>query len=182
MNRPKKLQDPTEAAMSAIEEALRLDQPKDGTDTPVETEPRLPSTSENDLKLEMPRVEPAPVSPPPAPAAPAQQQPAPPRAAIAPDTSRVANDDRRDSSSLVQAFAVRPSSRPYWFAALASLAWLGGAAFVLLGRTARSATACPSPSPASASANGPCSRSRSARRSCSSSSWRRSIAAPRKCA
>ena len=82
MNRPKKLQDPTEAAMSAIEEALRLDQPKDGTDTPVETEPRLPTTSENDLKLEMPRVEPAPASPPPASVAPAPQQPAPPRAAI----------------------------------------------------------------------------------------------------
>ena len=179
MNRPKKLQDPTEAAMSAIEEALRLDQPKDGTDTPVETEPRLPTTSENDLKLEMPRVEPAPAAIPPAPAAPAQQQPAPPRAAIAPDTSRVANDDRRDSSSLVQAFAVRPSRKPYWFAALASLAWLGGAAFVLLGRYGSFSNGL---SPASASANGPCSRSRSARRSCSSLCWRRSIAALRKCA
>ena len=52
MNRPKKLQDPTEAAMSAIEEALRLEQPQGETETPVAAEPRLPATSENDLKLE----------------------------------------------------------------------------------------------------------------------------------
>ena len=63
MSRPKKLQDPTEAAMSAIEEALRLDQPKGETETPVEAEPRLPATSENDLRLELPRVEPAAAAP-----------------------------------------------------------------------------------------------------------------------
>ncbi|MDX3808087.1 MAG: hypothetical protein QHC89_17050, partial [Bosea sp. (in: a-proteobacteria)] len=146
MNRPKKLQDPTEAAMSAIEEALRLEQPQGETETPVAAEPRLPATSENDLKLELPRVEPAAAPASPAPGVAAQQQPPQPaRAAIAPDTSRVANDDRRDSSTLVQAFAVRPSRKPYWFAALASLAWLGGAAFVLLHRFGSFANGLPEP-------------------------------------
>ena len=62
--------DPNEAALSAIEEALRLDQPKGEAETPVSTEPRLPATSEGDLKLELPRVEPAPVVAQPAPAPP----------------------------------------------------------------------------------------------------------------
>ncbi|MBA4334103.1 MAG: hypothetical protein C0420_03900, partial [Methylobacterium sp.] len=126
MTRQKKLQDPTEAAMSAIEEALRLDQPKVGSESEPASEPKLPATTENDLKLDLPRIE----QPAPPPEAAAPQ----PRPAIAPDTSRVANDDRRDSTSLVQAFSVRPSAKPYWFAALATLTWLGGAAFVLNSR------------------------------------------------
>ena len=106
MTRQNKLQDPTEAAMSAIEEALRLDPSKTEGQSPAE--PRLPSTGENELKIELPRVESAPASA----DAVSEPLPAPSRPAIAPDTSRVANDDRRDSSSLVQAFAVRPSGRP----------------------------------------------------------------------
>ena len=130
MTRQNKLQDPTEAAMSAIEEALRLDQSKPLGAEPHPSEPKLPSATEGDLKLDLPRVEPAPRPPEPAPA----PQAAAPRPAIAPDTSRVANDDRRDSSSLVQAFSVRPSRRPSWFAGFASLLWLAGVAFVLVGR------------------------------------------------
>jgi hypothetical protein len=143
MTRQKKLQDPTEAAMSAIEEALRLDQPKGDAETGTAAEPKLPMTADTDLKIELPRVEAA---------APVQsQQAAPPpqstqRPLIAPDTSRVANDDRRDSSSLVQAFSARPSLRPYWSAA-----------------TALSPTASPSVSPPSVSASGRCWRCSPAR-------------------
>src|SRR5690349_18532139 len=122
MTRQNKLQDPTEAAMSAIEEALRLDQPK-GDDTADTSELKLPSTADSDLKLALPRVEAAPPKTPTARPETARPETAkaeaaepapPPRPAIAPDTSRVANDDRRDSSSLVQAFSVRPSGKPYW--------------------------------------------------------------------
>ncbi len=145
MTRQKKLQDPTEAAMSAIEEALRLDQPKAETDgQPSGSEPKLPSTTDNDLKLDLPRIDQPrldqarldlPRIEPVQLAEPAASAPQPrPRPAIAPDTSRVANDDRRDSSSLVQAFSVRPSARPLWFAFAASLAWLGGAAFLMISR------------------------------------------------
>ena len=92
MTRQNKLQDPTEAAMSAIEEALRLDPKSEGQ---ASAEPRLPSTGENELKIELPRVESVPVAP--ASAEPASEPlPAPARPAIAPDTSRVANDDRRE--------------------------------------------------------------------------------------
>ena len=50
MTRQNKLQDPTEAAMSAIEEALRLDQSKPLGAEPHPSEPKLPSATEGDLE------------------------------------------------------------------------------------------------------------------------------------
>jgi hypothetical protein len=62
----------------------------------------------------------------------AEQMTAPePRAVVAPDTARVANDDSRDSTALVQAFAIKPSRRAYIMATLASLLWLAGSYFLL---------------------------------------------------
>ena len=117
MTRQNKLQDPTEAAMSAIEEALRLDQPRQQQDGDDTAEPKLPSATRDDLNLDLRRD----IAPPESAAKAERASPPPPRPAIAPDASRVANDDRRDSSTLVQAFSVRPSTRPTWIAALASL-------------------------------------------------------------
>ena len=51
MTRQNKLQDPTEAAMSAIEEALRLDQSK-GDDATGDPEMKLPAAADSDLKVE----------------------------------------------------------------------------------------------------------------------------------
>ena len=66
MNRQKKLQDPTEAAISAIEEALRLDQPVVADE--AAPEPRLPAATQTDLRLDLPKLEPAAEPAPPAPA------------------------------------------------------------------------------------------------------------------
>ncbi len=49
--------------MSAIEEALRLDQPKADAEGAATPEPKLPATTENDLKLDLPRIE-QPAAPP----------------------------------------------------------------------------------------------------------------------
>ena len=100
MTRQNKLQDPTEAAMSAIEEALRLDPSK--SDGPASTEPRLPSTGENELKIELPRVESAPAAQAGAEAA-AETPLSPPRPAIAPDTSSVVCAPRSADTGLVTA-------------------------------------------------------------------------------
>ncbi|WP_163361930.1 hypothetical protein, partial [Enterobacter hormaechei] len=59
---------------------------------------------------------------------PAPDQPRPAREGglLPPDRSLVANDDRRNIGVLQQTLRVRTSKRPYLFAALAALLWIGG--------------------------------------------------------
>ncbi len=142
MAKQKKQADPTEIALSAIEAALDLAPEQPGK-----------ASAGDAAAAKLPRIEEhgfgAPGAAPEAPApelnpeekrgaakAPAEKRTAPMQAetgladaraadlALAPpDASRVANDDRRDSTALVQAFSVKPSRKAYVLAGLASLAW-----------------------------------------------------------
>src|SRR5919112_1074404 len=133
----KKLKDPTEAALSAIEQALNLDsiqaaqKPDPTPDEPEPAgEPRLPDVEEHDFTSGPFRpVDPAP--PEPEPEAPRAADPdagAPARPQfVAPDRAAVANDDRQNVGMMLQALQVRPSRRAYVFATLLSLLWIGTA-------------------------------------------------------
>jgi hypothetical protein len=126
-----KAQDPTAAALSAIEEALNLAQSAE----PTRQEPVLEASKQNSA----PRVnEPAeaeriarraprddtrtkdksqePAAAPSATAAPAASAPLP--------STPAANDDRRSVGQLLQAFNTRPSSAPTTFATVVSAGWL----------------------------------------------------------
>ncbi|MFD1355628.1 hypothetical protein ACFQ4I_23630, partial [Methylorubrum suomiense] len=126
----KKLKDPAEAALSAIEQALNLDIPTAGDAARVE--PRLPDVGDND-----------PLSDPLAEAYGRRipnldldhlgELPPPERGRsrregglLPPDRSLVANDDRQNIGILQQTLRVRPSRKPYIVAGIASLLWLGG--------------------------------------------------------
>src|SRR5918993_2606852 len=138
----KKLKDPTEAALSAIEQALNLDsiqaaqKPDPTPDEPGPAgEPRLPDVEEHDFTGGPFRpVDPAP----PEPEAPRAADPdagAPARPLfVAPDRAAVANDDRQNVGMMLQALQVRPSRRAYLFAALASLGWLGSLGYIAYGQ------------------------------------------------
>src|SRR5918994_359442 len=140
----KKLKDPTEAALSAIEQALNLDsiqavqKPDPTPDEPEPAgEPRLPDVEEHDFTSGPFRpVDPAP--PEPEPEAPRAADPdagAPARPQfVAPDRAAVANDDRQNVGMMLQALQVRPSRRAYLFAALASLGWLGSLGYIAYGQ------------------------------------------------
>src|SRR5919107_4669608 len=123
-------QDPTEAALSAVEQALSTEFPARGEEAAEDTPsgPRLPEVSDNELgEASGPRAAPAPIAPP------AARRPAEERAengVVAPDRSAVANDDRRDVGALLQALQARASRTPYVLAALAAIAW--AAIFVAL--------------------------------------------------
>ena len=152
----KKLKDPAEAALSAVEQALNLG-PDDAADKKSERnetdsssnaspakadasadvkgpgraaqtedasqdapdEPRLPAIEEDELtrrfdrnaldeELSARRAE-------------GERQ----AGVVSPDRTRVANDDRQSIGMLMQAMQVRPSRKPYGYAAMASLAWIG---------------------------------------------------------
>jgi hypothetical protein len=129
-----KLKDPTEAALSAIEEALSIDASREGAAKPADVpEPRLPDVGDATLVPERAAAPAIEESAPPA--APREAAPTPPRpspAIVSPDRAAVANDDRRNVGILLQALQRRPSRRAYFFATLASLVWLGAiAAFVV---------------------------------------------------
>ncbi|MGL4975429.1 MAG: hypothetical protein ACRC56_09040, partial [Bosea sp. (in: a-proteobacteria)] len=133
MARQKTKMDPSDASLSAVEQALNLDLAADapaGADAPkakvAAPEIKLPNISDTGLTL--PKIDAErPVA---QAAAPEIQS----RPVVAPDTARVANDDRRDTATLVRAFAVRPSRKAYWMAGLASLAWVGAIAYLLFTR------------------------------------------------
>src|SRR5919107_968929 len=116
-------QDPTEAALSAVEQALSTEFPARSEEAAEDTPsgPRLPEVSDNELgEASGPRAAPAPIAPPGA------RRPAEERAqngVVAPDRSAVANDDRRDVGALLQALQARASRTPYVLAALAAIAW-----------------------------------------------------------
>ena len=130
-----KVNDPTEAALSAIEEALNLSsaQPPVRPEPPLgqavagpETDPlRLPDIRDSELFPEV-RVDKGrdraarggrdPLLANPSPA---------PDGTRRPEPGRPANDDRRAVGEILQALQVRPSRTPYLLAFLASALWLG---------------------------------------------------------
>src|SRR6478609_5366828 len=128
----KKMKDPTEAALSAIEQALNLEPvaslPKNepGELLRAAVEPRLPDIEEHDFTSPLKGVDPAPA--PPGPRA-GDGVAAPRPAFVAPDRPP-ANDDRQNVGFALQALQVRPSRRAYVFATLVSLLWLGGLGYL----------------------------------------------------
>ncbi|MGY6568607.1 MAG: hypothetical protein ACXIVE_06380, partial [Salinarimonas sp.] len=160
----KKLKDPAEAALSAVEQALNLT-PESDKDKPEEaarseTGPRIGKQAVPEQPEEARSSETDPAPDPTAKTdgdAPAKTSPEPrlpaieedeltrgfdrtaldeelkarrnegeqPRRIVSPDRSRVANDDRQSIGMLMQALQVRPSRKPYGYAAAASLAWIG---------------------------------------------------------
>jgi hypothetical protein len=148
---PTKTIDPVEAALSAVEEALKLDldtgpAEKPAEAPPVKVDPKVESPAEKAARS----VEAALAEPTPAPKVDAKpktdgdakakseadtraearktalQTPEPANdPAHAPAAARAANDDRRAVSGITYALTRRPSSAPYWFAFIASIAWAG---------------------------------------------------------
>jgi hypothetical protein len=131
----KKLRDPAEAALSAIEAALNLNHldpvgaegkaPDDARAT------RLPDVEDHAFEGNRARrLEPDPVPEPTD-----RRDPVgldrPESAFPLPERAQVANDDRQSVGLMLQALQVRPSKRAYVVAVLASLAWAGGFAALL---------------------------------------------------
>ncbi len=137
----KKLKDPAEAALSAIEQALSLDSLiREGG---ARAEPRLPEVGDTMQEAGIardpsgrqapPRLElggPAggPQDPPLASDVPSPDLDRPRREGglLPPDRSLVANDDRRNIGILQQTLRARPSRKPYLVALVLGLAWIGG--------------------------------------------------------
>ncbi|MET0746263.1 MAG: hypothetical protein ABWY78_23035, partial [Microvirga sp.] len=133
----KKMKDPTEAALSAVEHALNLDDlhgsMSDAPRVDHVSEPRLPDVDDHDfanrpfrdLDAEHGRPDP-------------RLRPLEDRANrtpfLAPDRDAVANDDSRNAGVMLQALQIRPSRAAYVWATLASLLWIGAAAGVLYTR------------------------------------------------
>ena len=124
----KKLKDPAEAALSAIEQALNLDA-LTPTGTESRAEPRLPDVGDADplldgtldpagrtmpprLDLDAPLVSDLPP--------PGLERPRREGGLLPPDRSLVANDDRRNIGILQQTLRVRSSPKPYLFALAAN--------------------------------------------------------------
>ncbi|MEN9709086.1 MAG: hypothetical protein RIQ68_1494, partial [Pseudomonadota bacterium] len=126
-----KAQDPTAAALSAIEEALNLAQSAE----PARQEPVLEASKQNSaprvnepadaerLARRAPRDDARTKDKSQEPAAAASATAAPAASAPLPSTP-AANDDRRSVGQLLQAFNTRPSSTPTTFATVASAGWL----------------------------------------------------------
>src|SRR5438045_1448018 len=119
-NTPKKLQDPTEVALSAIQDALNLRdvppgptagrlEPLDEPEPPRDGRRRRASAIDEDLFFDS---VPTPTSDPDV-----HEPPQPPR--------RAANDDRRTAGQIMQALQRRPSIGPYVGAALFAVVWAG---------------------------------------------------------
>jgi len=126
----KKMKDPAEAALSAVEQALNLDEtfvihtPERSGGKPYE-EPKLPDIDDHDFTKGPFGLGSDSLS--------AQADDHDPRfddmarsGFVAPDRNAVANDDRQNVGVMLQALQVRPSPRAYVIATLASLLWLGG--------------------------------------------------------
>ncbi len=131
----KKLKDPAEAALSAIEQALNLDHPAggqeprssearalDGTIEGSRVEPRLPDVHDSDPLATAAGREPAFDGS----ALPGPRDGRRDGGLLPPDRSLVANDDRRSVGALQQTLRVEPSRAPYAVASLAALLWLSG--------------------------------------------------------
>ena len=127
MANPTKAKDPAEAALSAVEEALKLD--FGGPDATFNFDEGVPEASA------AAEVEPEKQPKPPASSEPAredarEEQRAPRRRGRG-GRPPAANDDRRNIGNLVYALQRRPSSAPFWGALALSAVWaaLGGSLF-----------------------------------------------------
>ena len=125
-NIPKKTKDPTEEALSAIQEALNIRAPETHTDSVegvADTDPANPPTPADLFAPESPTAWPASDSAP----------------------RRAANDDRAGIGQILQILRYRSGRTPYIAAAICSLIWIaGGIAIVsLYGAGLRSALATP---------------------------------------
>jgi hypothetical protein len=115
-NKPKKIVDPTEAALSAIQEALKVkdeDQPEEAT-----------AAAEGGLDIPSPETWQDPV-PAPAPAAAFDSERIGARSADA-RTFPAANDDQQSIGQVLQALQNRPARTSYFVAAIFSAAWIVG--------------------------------------------------------
>src|SRR6266496_1743188 len=126
-NAPRKMQDPTEAALSAIQDALSLN---DGQPSaPPEQPPTLGGTDPADRiregrrrsRRDTARDQEVFFGEPPVAEPDAAEEPQPP----------AANDDRQSVGRMLQTLQRRPSRRPYVIAALLALGWI--AAGIVLG-------------------------------------------------
>ena len=111
-NNPKKIVDPTEAALSAIQEALKIrdDEPANRHDGPVDLDSEAPSWSP---------------APPPMPPAFDMADAAGGRAGD-PQVFRAANDDQQSIGQVLQALQRRPAGTSYTVAAIFSAVWVIG--------------------------------------------------------
>ncbi len=130
----KKMKDPAEAALTAVEQALNLDEvvnlrASERFDASKPDDPKLPDIDDHDFtRGAFADVE-----------ANAPKDRYNPRdlddnqrsGFIAPDRAAVANDDRQNVGTMLQALQVRPSGRGYNVATLLSLLWIAGGAFSL---------------------------------------------------
>src|SRR3954470_3814020 len=126
----RKLNDPTEAALSAIEQALKLEPAHEATAPRPDdgAEPRLPDVDDRMLGPALPASDTLDLAEPePTPAEPFDRVSEAPGTVVRPDRAAVANDDREAVGLLLQALQRRPSRRPYIWAALFSLLWIGSA-------------------------------------------------------
>ena len=120
----KKMKDPTEAALSAIEQALNLDEgvpagaPAGKAPAWDEEHPKLPDVEQHDFTRGPFRAMDERPAPPEEDkrAEPVDAEPAAP-SVVVPDRAAVANDDRQDVGVMPRALQSRPSERPYAVAA-----------------------------------------------------------------
>ena len=116
-NYPKKMKDPTEAALSAIQEALNLQQDEEQAASQPESMADLLSG-------------PAQGRAPGAPVAPASDEPFDSDAVgsrdLAGPTARVANDDQQSIGQILHALQRRPARSSYFVATAFSIAWIVG--------------------------------------------------------
>src|SRR5471032_2011012 len=121
-NSPKKIQDPTEAALSAIQEALSMR----SAETPTEDQPAVPPESVTPQPEFRTRAGSAPIV-----------APAPPRPETLfenpipirddePPARRAANDDRQSIGQILQTLQRKPPRTTYLVASLFALAWVAG--------------------------------------------------------
>ena len=122
MSNKSKIQDPADAALSAIEEALNLS--KSEAETPDAERAQMPKADEG-FNFE---IEPEPQDPP-------EPQPRvterPADVPMAREPRAPANDDRASVGHLLQSLQRRPSRTPYWVAATLSIVWLAGGGVLL---------------------------------------------------
>ncbi len=126
------VKDPAEAALSAVEEALKIDFGNlDAEPTPQDADLFSDVEPERPAPVQAPAPQPA-VAAAPRPAAP---QPAPEPEAEAPRSTIArprapANDDRRTVASVLYQIQRRPSKAPFGFAFAATVVWAAIAAWI----------------------------------------------------
>ncbi len=129
MNNSKKIEDPTEAALSAIQEALTLELENAKSDAGAERPVLQRAAGAEDITFpERPALQERPV--PPVASRPMnrratdrnEERPARPRLDNA--ERRAANDDRQSIGQLVNQIKHRPNLTPYWWATAASALWV----------------------------------------------------------